>query len=174
MDASTQSIKRVDFILDRLQIEESIVKNNLYEQGQGTNRLTDWPKLHTIAWQNQQTTAWQSRKQSRTVTQSRARLLGRPNKRLLSETEDNQERLRKRPKLQTNKVKNNQSSNKTNDRPRTIKRSKAKCGRTAIKQTTHLRAVGSRQTLPKDDWSNTRTSTSTARGLEPVEFQIRG
>ena len=52
--------------------------------------------------------------------QSRAQLLGRPDAQLLGEAKDNQECLRKGPVLRTNKVANNQSSNKPNDRPRTI------------------------------------------------------
>ena len=44
----------------------------------------------------------------------------------------------------------------------------------ATKRTTHLRAVGSRQTLPRNDWPNTRTSTNTARGLESVRGLDQG
>ena len=151
MDASALSIRRLDFTLDRLQIKESIVKNNLHKQGQKTDRPTDRPKLHTIVWENQQTTAWRRQEQSRTVMQSCAKLLDKPNKRLFGEAEDNQERLRKRPKSQTNKVKNNRLSDKTNDKPRTIKQPKGECDRIAIKRATHLRAVGLQQTLPRNN-----------------------
>ena len=43
------------------------------------------------------------------TNKSCARLLGRPDKQLFDEVEDNWEQLRKGPKLQTNKVANNQS-----------------------------------------------------------------
>ena len=53
--------------------------------------------------------------------QSRARLLGKPKKQLLSKAKDNQEWLDKGLKLQINKVANNQSSDRLNNRLRTIK-----------------------------------------------------
>ena len=39
-------------------------------------------------------------------------------------------------------------------------------GRIATKQTAHLRVVGLQQTLPRNNWPNMRTSTSTVRGLD--------
>ena len=99
------------------------------------------------------------------VTQSCAQLLGKSDKRLLGKAKNNWERLRKGPKLRTNKVKNNQSSNRLNDRPRTIKQPKAEYGRIATKRATHLRAVGSRESLPRNNWLYAGTSTSTARDL---------
>ena len=65
---------KIDFVLDRSQFEEPIVKNNLHKQGQGTNQPTNQPKLRRIARQNQQTTAWKSQEQSKTVMQSCAQL----------------------------------------------------------------------------------------------------
>ena len=49
------------------------------------------------------------------------------------------------------------------ERPRTSDSSKS--SRIATKRATHLKAVGLRQTLPRNDWPNARTSTNTARGL---------
>ena len=48
----------IDFVLDRLQFKELIVKNDLHKQGRGTDQPTNQPKSRTIARQTRQTTAW--------------------------------------------------------------------------------------------------------------------
>ena len=95
-----------NFVLNRSEFEEPIVKNNLYKQSLGANRPTNRPKLHTIICQNWQITTWQKQDQLRKVMQSRVQLLSRLSNWLLGEAEDNREQLRKGLKLQTNKVAN--------------------------------------------------------------------
>ena len=74
--------------------------------------------------------------------QSCAQLLDKPDKQLLGEAEDNRKRLRKGPESQTNKVANNH-------RPRSSDSSEH--GQIATKQAIHLKTVGSRQTLPRNN-----------------------
>ena len=57
------------------------------------------------------------------------------------------------------------------ERPRTSDLSES--GRIATKQATNLRAVGSRQTLSRNDWPNTRTNTSTGRSQRSEVWSLR-